>query len=94
MRSLRKRCNNLWLGVLAALSIAPGPDASAAPAPDASAAPPIERVAEIRARLLARDAQAGTPDAMAPSSDEVAQLNRRNWPNWSNWNNWLKWSKY
>ena len=76
--------HRLWLGLLAALSIGP---ARAAPVPPT--APPIERVADIRARLLARDAQAAdAPDAA------VAQLNRRNWPNWTNWNNWLKWGKF
>ena len=78
----------LWLGLLAALSIGP---ARAAPVPPA--APPIERVADIRARLLARDAQTAADAPDAPDAT-VAQLNRRNWPNWSNWNNWLKWGKF
>ena len=91
MHRLRKYWNGLWLGALAALSISP---ARAAPAPDATSAPPIERVADIRARLLARDAETDTPPAQADQADTLAQLNRRNWPNWSNWNNWLKWSKF
>lgn len=91
MHPLRRYWNSLWLGALAALSISP---VRAAPAPDATATPPIGRVADIRARLLARDAEAATPAAPADRSDSVAQLNRRNWPNWSNWNNWLKWGKF
>lgn len=48
---------------------------------------PIDRVAEIRARLLAQDAaQSGQADQPEPQRSLIAQWG--NWGNWGNWNNW------
>lgn len=75
-------------------------------APPAEAAvPPIQRLADIRARLLAQDRQLanlgqGPAEASAPDGP-MAQwfnwpnwTNWANWANWDNWNNWVKWSKF
>ena len=60
----------------------------------------IDRVAEIRQRLLERegsgDATGSSPAASPETSDRYAQWgNWRNWPNyWANWPNWGNWGNW
>lgn len=74
--------------LLVLLSLLPAAAVAHAPPTDA-----IDRVADIRARLLAADPpradEAG--DALGP----VCQwYNFPNWPNWNNWRNWNNWGNW
>jgi predicted NBD/HSP70 family sugar kinase len=53
----------------------------------------IERLADIRSRLLAQDAALQGLGVNGEGPDPaVAQWN--NWANWNNWQNWLKWLNF
>jgi hypothetical protein len=62
-------------------------------------AKPIDRVAQIRSRLLEADRSAPAPDGLA--SGRLGDVPRhlaqywRNWPNyWANWPNWPNWPNW
>ena len=59
-------------------------------------APAIERVQQLRARLLALDARLADASAAqpghSPPDEQVAQWKK--WNDWNNWNNWTDWSKW
>ena len=61
-----------------------------------TAASAIERVQQLRARLLALDARLADPTAaqpgQSPADEQVAQWKK--WNDWNNWNNWTDWSKW
>ena len=56
-------------------------------------APAIDRVDEIRARLLAH-----APEPVIDRDESCQPLaqwfNFPNWPNWGNWNNWNNWANW
>ena len=60
---------------------------------------PIDRVTEIRSRLLAADRAALAPDGVENNrlGETPARLAQywRNWPNyWANWPNWPNWPNW
>ena len=75
-----------WLVVLALLPAAAGANALLA-------APPIDRVDDIRARLLAASAAPADTDE-APLGPLAAWMNWPNWGKWANWNNWNNWGNW
>jgi hypothetical protein len=89
----RTRAMRLLAAALTVLSFG----GAKAEAPGATeVAPPtaaIERLAEIRSRLLAQDAALQGPGVDGDGPDPtVAQWN--NWANWNNWQNWRKWLNF
>jgi hypothetical protein len=80
-----------WLGkVLLTLgAFLPLGQANAAPVAETpSEQPVIERVEEIRSKLLAIEGGAHRQQQY----DQFAQW--YNWPNWPNWNNWYNWPNW
>jgi hypothetical protein len=65
-------------------------------------ASPIDRVAEIRERLLQMDEDRGRDVADAGASGRGERLAQwfnwpnlwANWPNWNNWGNWGNWGNW
>lgn len=109
LRRLRQAGHALWvaLGLAAPATQAATPTPSPLPPPSAATSvPPIERLADIRARLLAQDellAATNGPDegeSVGPDGPMAQWFNWPNWTNWGkwnnwdNWNNWVKWSKF
>ena len=88
----RKRWRHL---VLALVTLAGFPSFTPATPGDAR---PIDRVTEIRSRLLEAD-RSVAPEALGPDGlrDAPARLAQywRNWPNyWANWPNWPNWPNW
>jgi len=94
MSMLRDRPKKRWRHFVLVLVTLAGfpPFAPAVPA----GAKPIDRVTEIRSRLLEADRSVPAPDdvergRLGDAPSRFAQY-WRNWPNyWSNWPNWPNW---
>ncbi len=70
--------------VLAGLLAWVGGEAAASTPP--ADRPAIERLDEIRQKLLDQDG--------GPGADGERQAQWYNWPNWGNWNNWPNWGNW
>lgn len=78
----------LWISLL-------GMGASSAAVAPAQETKPIDRVVEIRTRLLAVQEKNMQDEDGATKPALIAQWpNWGNWPNWSNWNNWGNWRNW
>jgi hypothetical protein len=74
--------------LLVLLSLLPSVGAATTASKDA-----IDRVDDIRARLLATDPTPPQQPGEVPGP--VSQwYNFPNWPNWNNWNNWVNWGNW
>jgi len=87
----RRRFARKWLRILLGMVAvgAPPPLGASISAPE-----PIERVAQIRARLQEADAKRHAASSLTEqeSASRIAQW--FNWPNWRNWGNWPNWRNW
>jgi hypothetical protein len=111
MKTRLQACRDAWTAaapgrwwrrlLLAALAAAGGgaTPAHAVPVPRADEWRAIDRVDEIRARLLATDrvAAVGEHDAAAPGSTATSDPDApvvAQWANWAKWQKWAKWNNW
>lgn len=73
---------------LSVLGLAPAPSRAAAP----HDRPAIERVEQIREKLLQSDRREGRRLTDPDGRQQLVQW--YNFPNWPNWNNWPNWGNY
>ena len=92
LKAFGMRFRRLVLGFVVAIGLAQDVVANTTPS-----APAIERVDDIRRRLLHSDTGRDAPpaDAAGTNLGLVAQwFNFPNWRNWGNWNNWRNWGNW
>jgi len=92
IRALWREFRSLFLKTALALTIFGLPQQGDAKAPPGGEEPAIDRVDEIREKLLRNDRLEGKRLEHRDGRQQMVQwYNWPNWPNWGNWGNWPNW---